>query len=306
MYAKEITGGCGNPELPTNDDISLGRQTILVETLSSKNKSTTDHDDLVKSIKDHILYPIIELLLKKCEMAMFRISSKNFEIDDVIQLLSKLTAFGPTNFGDSELDKFLFNTVIMLRIHLMELAKVAELSNDFKLKYQYILKKKMNHDSVIGITGDSDDDIDMMVSIPLWHSETMQNSMIQKVSHSGEESNFMRDRNIALQMNEDKPSMNHVITDDDQTDYKKKTHLPPKAIEKLKTWLFLHALHPYPSENEKELLAKETGLQLGQVNNWFTNARRRILASATISPIWNAEQGEQCNPNSKKMRKTGR
>lgn len=36
--------------------------------------------------------------------------------------------------------------------------------------------------------------------------------------------------------------MNHVITDDDQTDYKKKTHLPPKAIEKLKTWLFLHAL----------------------------------------------------------------
>lgn len=37
------------------------RQTILVETLSSKNKSTTDHDDLVKSIKDHILYPIIEV-----------------------------------------------------------------------------------------------------------------------------------------------------------------------------------------------------------------------------------------------------
>lgn len=34
----------------------------------------------------------------------------------------------------------------------------------YRLIFTDILKKKMNHDSVIGITGDSDDDIDMMVS----------------------------------------------------------------------------------------------------------------------------------------------
>lgn len=30
---------------------------------------------------------LFQLLLKKCEMAMFRISSKDFEIDDVIQVV---------------------------------------------------------------------------------------------------------------------------------------------------------------------------------------------------------------------------
>ncbi|KAJ1505263.1 hypothetical protein HMI56_001219 [Coelomomyces lativittatus] len=35
--------------------------------------------------------------------------------------------------------------------------------------------------------------------------------------------------------------------------------------------------NPYPSEKDKQDLAKATSLSLNQVNNWFVNARRRHL-----------------------------
>ncbi|ESN90177.1 hypothetical protein HELRODRAFT_148447, partial [Helobdella robusta] len=53
--------------------------------------------------------------------------------------------------------------------------------------------------------------------------------------------------------------------------------LPKQATRVLKTWLFKHLLHPYPTEEEKKSLADHTNLSALQVNNWFINARRRIL-----------------------------
>lgn len=39
----------------------------------------------------------------------------------------------------------------------------------------------------------------------------------------------------------------------------------------------VHVKHPYPTEEEKRAIAAQTNLTLLQVNNWFINARRRIL-----------------------------
>ncbi|XP_049546930.1 homeobox protein meis3-A-like [Anopheles darlingi] len=57
----------------------------------------------------------------------------------------------------------------------------------------------------------------------------------------------------------------------------KRSILPKQATGVMRAWLFQHLVHPYPTEDEKRAIAAQTSLTLLQVNNWFINARRRIL-----------------------------
>ncbi|XP_073150534.1 BEL1-like homeodomain protein 7 isoform X2 [Henckelia pumila] len=52
--------------------------------------------------------------------------------------------------------------------------------------------------------------------------------------------------------------------------------LPETSVNILRAWLFEHFLHPYPSDADKHLLARQTGLSRNQVSNWFINARVRL------------------------------
>ncbi|XP_062531292.1 homeobox protein PKNOX2 isoform X2 [Bombyx mori] len=65
--------------------------------------------------------------------------------------------------------------------------------------------------------------------------------------------------------------------DDDAEEGSKRGVLPRHATQAMRAWLFQHLVHPYPTEEEKRSLAAQTRLTLLQVNNWFINARRRIL-----------------------------
>ncbi|ELR20227.1 homeobox domain containing protein [Acanthamoeba castellanii str. Neff] len=56
---------------------------------------------------------------------------------------------------------------------------------------------------------------------------------------------------------------------------KKRRSLNKKATEVLNTWFFNHLNDPYPSDEEKMMLASHCGLTLNQVNNWFGNKRIR-------------------------------
>jgi len=67
--------------------------------------------------------------------------------------------------------------------------------------------------------------------------------------------------------NSDKPGGGHS----------KRGVLPKQATSIMRSWLFQHIVHPYPTEDEKRAIASQTNLTLLQVNNWFINARRRIL-----------------------------
>jgi homeobox protein TGIF1 len=57
----------------------------------------------------------------------------------------------------------------------------------------------------------------------------------------------------------------------------KRCNYPQKISKILKNWLKENVNHPYPSEAEKAHFCEKTGLDVAQINNWFINARRRIL-----------------------------
>ncbi|KAK7256806.1 hypothetical protein RIF29_30306 [Crotalaria pallida] len=52
--------------------------------------------------------------------------------------------------------------------------------------------------------------------------------------------------------------------------------LPERAVSVLRAWLYDHFLHPYPTDTDKLMLARQTGLSRSQVSNWFINARVRL------------------------------
>ncbi|KAI1807987.1 homeobox KN domain-containing protein [Daldinia bambusicola] len=58
---------------------------------------------------------------------------------------------------------------------------------------------------------------------------------------------------------------------------KRRGNLPKETTDKLRAWFHSHLSHPYPTEEEKQQLMKQTGLQMNQISNWFINARRRQL-----------------------------
>lgn len=82
----------------------------------------------------------------------------------------------------------------------------------------------------------------------------------------------------------------------DNKQRKRRGNLPKETTDKLRAWFVAHLQHPYPTEDEKQDLMRQTGLQMSksrpssllqehgnlthspdQISNWFINARRRQL-----------------------------
>jgi hypothetical protein len=49
------------------------------------------------------------------------------------------------------------------------------------------------------------------------------------------------------------------------------------AVRVLMAWLQDNIDNPFPSSEQKQALVQQTGLSSAQINQWFTNARRRVL-----------------------------
>ena len=57
----------------------------------------------------------------------------------------------------------------------------------------------------------------------------------------------------------------------------RRQNYPPWVHSILKTWLIQNLEDPYPTDDIKDKLSSDTKLTIAQINNWFINARRRLL-----------------------------
>lgn len=64
-----------------------------------------------------------------------------------------------------------------------------------------------------------------------------------------------------------------------------------ESVRILRGWLSTHHRHPYPTDEEKESLRRQTGLNKVQITNWLANARRRgkVRAPRSTSPSPNID-----------------
>ncbi|XP_005751628.1 homeobox protein PKNOX1.1 isoform X2 [Pundamilia nyererei] len=99
----------------------------------------------------------------------------------------------------------------------------------------------------------------------------------------------VQNNQLQLQFHQDLNLFSH----EDNSTKNKRGVLPKHATNVMRSWLFQHIGHPYPTEDEKKQIATQTNLTLLQVNNWFINARRRIL-----QPMLDASSSE--TPKAKK------
>ncbi|KAJ9175792.1 hypothetical protein P3X46_014307 [Hevea brasiliensis] len=110
------------------------------------------------------------------------------------------------------------------------------------------------------------------------HFTCLKNALLDQIHFTGKTSDDGRGERIprflAADEQNQNPSLN--ISFLQHPVWRSQRGLPDHAVAVLKTWLFEHFLHPYPSDSEKQILAQQTGLSRTQVSNWFINARVRL------------------------------
>uniref|UniRef100_A0A8C2S3S9 Homeobox domain-containing protein n=1 Tax=Capra hircus TaxID=9925 RepID=A0A8C2S3S9_CAPHI len=191
----------------------------------------------------------------------------------------------------------------VLRIHLLELEKVNELCKDFCSRYIACLKTKMNSETLLSgepgspyspvqsqqiqsaITGTlSPQGIVVPASALQQGNVTMatvaggtvyqpvtvvtpQGQVVTQALSPG--TIRIQNSQLQLQLNQDLS----ILHQDDGSSKNKRGVLPKHATNVMRSWLFQHI----GVRTDKKQIAAQTNLTLLQVNNWFINARRRIL-----------------------------
>ncbi|XP_039253898.1 homeobox protein PKNOX2-like isoform X1 [Styela clava] len=260
-----------------------------------------------KLIKNHPLFVLLEMLFEKCEQATQGDEAPTSSaFDEELQEFVRQRQYEMTPIltNDSEIDNLMIKAIQVLRIHLLELEKVNELCKDFCHRYITCLKGKMHSENLLrsdsGIFADAQTSVhgqlantpNANVTVNLQGEIVLQGGYQSGVSSSSDghsNENIVNGSTPLSQVGVNAPPpapqvipphmyhLPHNNIEDGNNRKSKRGVLPKQATEILRSWLFSHIVHPYPTEDEKRTLAAQTNLTLLQVNNWFINARRRIL-----------------------------
>ncbi|XP_006265003.1 homeobox protein Meis3 isoform X1 [Alligator mississippiensis] len=262
--------------------------------------------DALKREKDeiygHPLFPLLALVFEKCELATCSprdapgtcpgadvCSSDSFN-EDIAVFAKQVRTEKPLFSSNPELDNLMIQAIQVLRFHLLELEKVHDLCDNFCHRYITCLKGKMPIDLVIDDRDGSKSDLEDYACPSLSDQGSVWLRDAEEVapagtpgpssggglaSHSGDNSSEAGD---GLDAGAASPSTgDEDELERDKKRSKKRGIFPKVATNIMRAWLFQHLSHPYPSEEQKKQLAQDTGLTILQVNNWFINARRRIV-----------------------------
>ncbi|CAG9794597.1 unnamed protein product [Diatraea saccharalis] len=222
----------------------------------------------------------------------------------------------PFLVDDPEIDGLMIKSIQVLRIHLLELEKVQELCRDFCGRYIACLKTKMQSENLLrtDYTGGGVESNNNLSGSLDDHSSTSNSPQYQSGSapaaypavfpphpelpfppHPREPPSLVvqgstpisqigagllpTDSFTGTNSNNSCSSVSGSPPPEEEGEDAagKRGVLPRHATQAMRAWLFQHLVHPYPTEEEKRTLAAQTRLTLLQVNNWFINARRRIL-----------------------------
>jgi len=259
-------------------------------------------------IRSHPLFPLLELLFDKCERATRgeETPSSSAYDDDIQEFVRHHEAMRSRIYIDQpEVDNLMIKAVQVLRIHLLELEKVNELCKDFCNRYITCLKGKMHSENLLRSEIGSYS-TDIQSHQPMISSHLMANTPNSNVTVTQQGELVIQGNNYHHNDTYSQPSESNGIDGStpisqigaspnnqgvsrlcnshpyppEESGPVRKTKrgvLPKQATEILRSWLFSHIVHAYPTEDEKRQLASQTNLTLLQVNNWFINARRRIL-----------------------------
>ncbi|KAF5888577.1 homeobox protein Meis2-like, partial [Clarias magur] len=291
------------PPTPHTNPPYVTSHGLMAGIMSANDGLKRDKDQ----IYGHPLFPLLALVFEKCELATCTPRDPGGAGGDVCSSDSfneDITVFA----------KQMIQAIQVLRFHLLELEKVHELCDNFCHRYISCLKGKMPIDLVIddrdGCKSDFDDltsthisdhntaswrDLDDNRSTP--SIGTPGPSSGGHVSHSGDNSSELGD---VLEGSLASPGTGDE-DDPDKKRQKKRGIFPKVATNIMRAWLFQHLTHPYPSEEQKKQLAQDTGLTILQVNNWFINARRRIVQPMIDQSNRAVSQGAPFSPDAQAM-----
>ncbi|XP_076838709.1 homeobox protein PKNOX1 isoform X2 [Brachyhypopomus gauderio] len=281
------------------------------------------------AIYRHPLFPLLALLFEKCEQSTQSsecVTSASFDVDIHNFVRSQEKESKAFFSEDPELDSLMVKAIQVLRIHLLELEKVSELCKDFCSRYIACLKTKMNSETLLSSAETASAYSPTQAQIPSSFSGNVSPQGIVVPASALQQGNVtvttvnptqvvsggtvyqpvtvvtpqgqvalspgtirIQNSQLHLQLNQDLS----FLSQDEGSSKAKRGILPKHATSVMRSWLFQHIGHPYPTEDEKKQIALQTNLTLLQVNNWFINARRRIL-----QPMLDASSSD--TPKSKK------
>ncbi|KAG7315847.1 hypothetical protein KOW79_020713 [Hemibagrus wyckioides] len=294
------------------------------------------------AIYRHPLFPLLALLFEKCEQSTQRsecVTSASFDMD--IQNFVRSQDKESKSFfsEDPELDNLMVKAIQVLRIHLLELEKVSDLCKDFCSRYIACLKTKMNSETLLSSTDPASPYSPTQAPTPSSFAGTVSPQGIVVPTSALQQGSLtvtavnptqvvsggtvyqpvtvvtpqgqvvtqalspgtirIQNSQLQLQLNQDLS----FLSQDENSSKTKRGILPKHATSVMRSWLFQHIGHPYPTEEEKKQIALQTNLTLLQVNNWFINARRRILQPMLDASSSEAPKNKKKTPQTRPLQR---